>query len=221
MGFEVDENDMSSNVEQNILVRAYVMFLLTWQTLFRVSDTGINILLQFFSVLLKLLASGLRVTALNSFCQCLPLSIKAAKKYIGTSGDLFTKYASCPLCDSIYPVDTCKVMQPDKTFASKKCTNVKFPNHPHATQRRPCNTQLLKRVRTPAGTTSLYPRRMFCYQSLVDALGHFMQRPGFVQRCELWRTIKNTPNTLSDIYDGKVWSEFLNVNGIPFFICTI
>lgn len=83
--FEIEEcageSDQPSSAEQSILIRAYVMFLLTWQTLFRVSDIGFNILLQFFSLVLKFLAAGLQITSLNAFIQCLPLNAKAAKVF--------------------------------------------------------------------------------------------------------------------------------------------
>ncbi len=208
---------MPSNTEQSTskLTRAYIMFLLTWQTLFRVSDAGMNVLFQFISMLLGLVTSCLQIPKLDTFVQLLPLNVTAAKT-VGSSSDTFKKYASCPVCDSIYPLDTCKIVQPDKSVLSRQCSFISFPNHPHATQRQPCNAQLLKRIRTPAGTITLYPRRMFCYQSIIDALKLSMKRPGFIERCELWRTRKIVPDTLFDIYDGRVWKQFLNVDGMPF-----
>lgn len=160
--------------------------------------------------------SVFNIPSLKTFVENLPKTTIAAKKLVGRDKDPFAKYASCPECDSIYPLESCKIIQSDKTVSSRKCSFVKYPNHPLATQRQPCNAQLLKRVRSPAGTTTLYPRRMYCYQSLVDALELLIKRLGFVEKCELWRLRKADECTLSDIYDGRVRKEFQNVDGMPF-----
>ena len=41
-------------------------------------------------------------------------------------------------------------------------------------------------------------------------------RPGFIEKCELWRSHDAPPGTYSDVYDGKVWKEFMYVNGQSF-----
>ena len=213
---EIPPLKQSEDHNSSRLARAYVMFLLTWQALFKVSDAGMNVLFRFISMLVRFMVSPLQINVLQSFMELLPNNILAAKKLVGSDTDLFAKYASCPGCDSIYDLDTCSIVQPDKTVCSRQCSFIKFPNHSQARQRAPCNAQLMKRVRTPAGTTSLYPRRMFCYQSLIDSMKLMLQRPGFAERCELWRKRKSAPNVLSDIYDGKIWKEFLDVDGVPF-----
>lgn len=57
---------------------------------------------------------------------------------------------------------------------------------------------------------------MFCYQGLVDSIKMMIKRPGFLKKCEEWRVRKSFQNTLSDIYDGKVWKAFLDIDGVPF-----
>ena len=42
-------------------------------------------------------------------------------------------------------------------------------------------------------------------------------RPNFLQNCEHWRYRQIDTGILGDIYDGKVWKEFLDVNGEHFF----
>ena len=73
--------------------------------------------------------------------------------------------------------------------ASKCCSHIKFPD------RQPCNVPLMKRVRTSAG-------------SIISCLKDFLIRPGFVENTGIL--------TLSDIYDGKIWKDFLNPSGVPF-----
>ena len=192
------------------------MFLLSWQTLFRVSDTGMNVLFMFIATFLSFVSSKLDIAQLNDFIRLLPQNTSSAKKLIGNTGDSFTKYASCPSCHSIYLLDSCKVIQPDKNVHSKQCTYVKFPHHPRIQYRKACNTLLLKKVKTSTGSISLYPRQLFCYRSLVESLKDLVCQPGFYEKCELWRKRKTVEGVLMDIYDGKVWKEFLSPGGIPF-----
>ena len=74
----------------------------------------------------------------------------------------------------------------------------------------------MKTMRTSAGTTTLYPRQMFCYKSVIESLRQMVLRPGWIERCEKWRLHKDQEGVLRDIYDGKVWKEFLNPNGVAF-----
>ena len=172
---------------------------------------------MFIATLLALLASCLHIETLNSFVLLLPRSIAAAKKFIGYVSDTFSKYASCPECHSIYPLDTCRIIESNKTV-SRKCSYIRFPNHRQAALRQRCDTQLMKNVRTSFGTLSFYPRRLYCYQSLIASLKELIRRPGFIEKCELWRTRNRyQKNCLTDIYDGQVWKSFLNPDGVPFF----
>lgn len=75
----------------------------------------------------------------------------------------------------------------------------------------------MKSVKTSSGTLTLYPHQVFCYRSVVDALEAFLKKTNFVQRCKLWR--REVPiGTLSDIYDGRIWTEFLRAT---FFIIAL
>ena len=75
---------------------------------------------------------------------------------------------------------------------------------------------LMKKVKSSAGTTSLYPRQLFWYKSIIDSLKALMARATFLQSCELWRNRQKFDNTLTDVYDSKVWHDFLDPGGIPF-----
>ena len=214
---EANNADRSVQEDQGVrLVKAYIMFLFSWQSLFRVSNTAMAVLFSFFAVVLHLVLKLTLSKKLKSFAESLPRSIAAAKKLIGCSTDFFIKYASCPACDSIYPIEMCKVVLHDKSVRSLRCSYVRFPNHPQARMRAPCNTDLMKTVKTSHGTTSLYPRRLFCYQSLIGLMRNFIKRPGFVEKCELWRTLKSDDDILKDIYDGKVWRKFPGTSGHSF-----
>ena len=118
---------------------------------------------------------------------------------------------------SVYVLENCTLLQPDGSIISKKCDYVKFPKHPHLVHRQPCGTLLMKKVRTSSGTTTLYPKQIFCYKSIIESLKEMLVRPGFLEKCEAWRSRKVEDGLLADIYyDGNIWKDFLNPNGVPF-----
>ena len=43
-----------------------------------------------------------------------------------------------------------------------------------------------------------------------------VNRPNFLKKCEHWRHTTRSPGVLTDIYDGKVWKDFMVVQGRPF-----
>jgi hypothetical protein len=119
------------------------MLLFTWQTLFRVSDVGMNVLFAFIARFLNLLIAMFQLTALRKTVQYLPGNIYAARKFIGGNHDRFVKYASCPRCHQIHPLDDCKVVLPNKSIVLSRCSYVTFPYHPHRKYQQPCNTLLM------------------------------------------------------------------------------
>lgn len=57
------------------------------------------------------------------------------------------------------------------------------------------------------------PKIVYCYKSVISYLRSLLMRPGFVDKCEMRKTVAGT---LSDVYDGKVWADFLEYDGKPF-----
>ena len=215
-----NESDVAINPKTHLLLKVYIMFLFTWQSLFRVLDAGINVLLLFVVKLLHLLVSGFGVNNMNYFMDLFPRNVVAARKFIGQTSDTFSKYVSCPACHSIYTLDSCKIELPDKSVCSRKCSYIRFPNHPHLSKRLPCNVQLIKTVRTSAGTTSLYPRQLYCYHSIIDHLKDRVKSPGFFEKCEMWRSRNKEEGVLMDIYDGMIF-RILMENPFSHFLITL
>ena len=165
---------------------------------------------------LKILAKFFQTDVFDRFANTLPKTLHLAKKILGPRRDMFLKHTTCPKCKSLYNTEDCRIVLPDKTVVSKKCSHVEFPLHPQLARRRPCETVLLKTVRTSAGTTFLYPRNLFCYKELTGSLYDFVSRPDFIDQCELWRNRQVAIGVYSDVYDGKVWEEFQVHEGVPF-----
>ena len=59
------------------MTQLYLMLIFMWQNIFRVSDTGINVLLTFMAAFLQVLSSVFNET-LKVFVHQLPKSITAA-----------------------------------------------------------------------------------------------------------------------------------------------
>lgn len=43
-----------------------------------------------------------------------------------------------------------------------------------------------------------------------------LQRPDFITKCEAWRERTVSDDVFADIYDGSMWKEFTNPDGVPF-----
>ena len=93
-----------------------------------------------------------------------------------------------------------------------------FPNHRHRAHRKPCNEVLLKEVKLQGGKTKLYPRKVCCYNSIIETLKIFLKHPNFTSRCELWRGRERTSiqGLMSDIIHGSVWRNFKGADGTHF-----
>ena len=100
---------------------------------------------------------------------------------------------------------------------AKKCSHVAFPKHPHLNKRKPCGASLFKKVKISNGSCVLKPKKIYCLQSIKDALSRLLGRPEFFEDCQEWRKREPDAATLSDVYDGQVWKEFKGADGEWFF----
>ena len=213
---DINSNGVQNHSPQVKLIEAYLMFLFLWQTTFRLSDVGITVLLGFVATFVLLLARTFGLQALKEFASHLPRTVHAARKLLGRGQDSFTKWVCCPSCSSLYRIEECMVSLPDGSKSSRRCSYIQFPDHPQVCRRKPCDTLLMKTVRTSTGTTYLYPRQMYCYNSLVRSLKERVHQTGFIDKCEAWRNRVASQGVLEDVFDGQIWEEFMNPEGIPF-----
>lgn len=188
------------------LLRLYLFFLFMFQSIFHLSDNALDILLKFLSMFFKTLA---KVASLpESFLKLLPSTTYSARKLTDNKRDQFVRYVSCPDCHFLYTPDDCIIKTHGDSIEAKTCSFVQFPTHPQAQHRRPCGGQLMKQVKGK-NNVFFYPCRVYTYKSLIDSLQDMLQQPEFSKKCEEWRSNEQTPGTYSDIYDGKIWKEFL------------
>ena len=76
-----------------------------------------------------------------------------------------------------------------------------------------CGNALVKEVVLNNGKTRYYSKYVYCYKSIILQLETFLQRPGFKDKVESWRKREHIEGAYGDIYDGKVWKDFLNKDG--------
>ena len=155
------------------------LFLLMFQTIFRLSDTAVNCLFAFFQCF-----SVYFLAFFLPFRSCLWRIFQQGYQLC------------CTGCHSIYPWKECVITHLDGKVESKRCSFRAFPDHPQEVRRRPCGQVLMKTVKNCKGKPSLYPKLLYCYKSVIEALRDILVKPGFVDKCELWRT----RNTVSNVY---------------------
>lgn len=175
-----------------------------------------NILLKFISLFMVTVSRMLNLQSLQDFAMDLPKSTNAGRKIVGTCNDEFKKFACCRTCSSIYPIAECTLKLTSGEISSKKCAYVRYPNHPQQWRRKACECNLMKHVKTSARTLTLKPFQIYCYKSLTSSLTELLHRSDFFEQCEHWRNRRTKPNVFCDIYDGAIWNDFMEVDGLPF-----
>ncbi|CAC5395776.1 unnamed protein product [Mytilus coruscus] len=147
-----------------------------------------------------------KVIALAGLASAFPATTYKLYKYVGFQKDNFTKFVVCKKCYKLYKYEDCIIIVEGQQ-QSKQCNNVIFPNHTHVGRRRPCGEPLLKVVQLQA-TKKLYPFKTYCYKSIALTLSSCVQRPDFEEKCEIWRSRRQEPGFLADVFDGNIWREF-------------
>ena len=198
-------------------LKAAIIFLLTWQISFTVSNAGLLALLAFLYKLFHLLSKNSN-DIFQFFRMNFPKTRDAALKMIGIDKNAFIKYVVCPCCDACYSYDLGYVTE-ESNEIPKKCKHIEFPNHPHESRRQPCGAYLMKIIKTSSDAhTRVKPIKLYAYQSLKVAMTNLLNRYGFLKQCEQWRKREKTllAGYLGDIFDGRVWQSFYVKDDIDF-----
>lgn len=187
-----------------------------FQALFHLSDTALNTLMAFFQMFFRSLSNTFQNLP-ESFISKLPHTIISARKITGQGAkSIFRKYVCCPTCHSIFNWEECIIKLPNGQQDSKSCPFIQFPSHPQAHRRKPCGTALMKKVKSHENGLVLYPKRIYCYKSIIESLQDMLNQPQFISECEAWRTQSQSSELYSDIFDGRIWKDFQAPGGEPF-----
>ena len=196
------ESDVSHDKSKFHSIKWILLFILLWSTCYSISANAINHLLKFISYLLKWLAP------MATFAKSFPSSLYKVKQALNLHQDNFIKYVVCPGCHSLYTFNSCYDVIGSRTVP-KCCSNVLFPLHPQQSRRKQCNHSLVRKVILTNGSEKVYPLKVYSYKSVKESLYEMLCCPGMLQLCEEWRLRKIPNNYMFDVYDGKVWSEFM------------
>ncbi|CAG8631661.1 13903_t:CDS:2 [Funneliformis caledonium] len=131
-----DSNQDNTNMDIDNLWIFFWIF--KYQKKFRLSDIAINLLIGFFSLVLKDID-------LNQFKDFPPTAYKA-KKLLEIK-KLTKTFTTCPHCNKLYNIDSIiPKNQNNNTNSEFKCTYTEFPNYLIQNQRKSYRTELLVKV---------------------------------------------------------------------------
>lgn len=151
------------------LVKAATLFLLLWQSVFKVSNVALNALLRFICLLVFQMAF-IESESVKAVFDIFPNSLYKAHKVVGLNRDDFKWLVCCRKCFAVYEFDDC-FDQIGTQRIPRLCSSAKFPRHPWASMRGLCNSPLLKEV-IRCHKKMHKPIKVYCYKS-INYSNHF------------------------------------------------
>ena len=108
-GLVSEEVHAPSNASNSSESRTLLLFILTWQAMYKISDNAILVLIKFLKAFLKYIAELCEFQALVDFARTIPETMYMIQKVLWLEKDNFEKYAVCPKCKSLYLLKDCVV----------------------------------------------------------------------------------------------------------------
>ena len=208
----LDTNDHCEVNHTSSLASWFTSFIILLQARHYIPDRAIDLLLKFLHAFFVVLGCLSNATV-AVLAKALPRSVHLLREQFRRHLD-FKKYVVCRKCNSLYRFEDCLTTVGSHVIP-QKCTFIEYPHHPQYSFRQQCGTHLLKTVELSSGKKIFYPLKVYCYNSLKKQIQELFLRPNFADNCELWRS-RRTPSDLHDVYDGRLWKDFLHFRGKPF-----
>ena len=179
--------------------------------MFSIPANAINLLLKFIHIFLTVIANhyGNLNNSIKVITETLPRSLFTLQKHLNIEQDNIIKYVVCPSCYSLYKLEDCFQIDESGEKIPKGCSFVQFPNHSQPNRRLPCESSLLVKVNLANGKIDYHPRYVYAYQPIKSSLQRLLRISNIVKNLDQWRNRQTIVNTLSDVYDGQVWKDFL------------
>ena len=193
------------------LARWIVLFVMTSQAAYNLSSTAVNCIICFLKEIFRVLSKF--SSELAKIYQAFPTTYHVACKNI-FSQLKFTRFVVCKKCYHLYTLKDC-IEGSENNRRGKICQFKPYPNHPHQRMRQACQSTLIKAVELTDGKRFFYPLLMYCYVGIQNSLQHVIKQKDFFKICEEWRN-KLQDDCYRDIYNGKMWKQFMTVDNKPF-----
>ena len=194
-----------SATKHSALITWLVYLIAAVQRKHYISDAAIAGILKILSLFFVVL--GRMYPQFFDIADTFPTTLYRLHGFLGTKSASIIRYVCCPNCHEVYHYSDCIKLCGTKQ-TSEKCTR--------KTGLRTCGTLLLKPIQSTTGRLVLCPIKTYCYMPIKNSLQQLLNRPGFQESCESWRTRNVTEGVMSDVYDGNIWKEFQQFKGKPF-----
>lgn len=200
---------LQQTAQTKSLIGWFVIFLSVWQTVFSIPANAMNLLLKFIHIFLTVIANHYAKNSIKVITESLPRSLFTLQKHLNIEQDNIIKYTVCPSCYSLYKIEDCFQEDDSGEKIPKRCNFISFPNHSQLNRRLPCKSSLLVKVNLPDGKIDYRPKYVYAYQPIKSSLQRLLNCQNIVKKLDQWRNRQTIVDTLSDIYDGQVWKDFL------------
>ena len=205
---EIEGDGDEDSSRRHRVIHIFLHFLFLWQSLFRLSDAAISLMLMFMAKFLSYLGLCFGIEALQKLSEVFPCTLYRAKKCLGRLQERFSRFVTCPKCHKVYKKEDSWTLDHSGKKVSCTCSYVRYPRHIQARMRAPCGSLLLKTVRSSSGSEYLAPIQTYCYVGVLTSLEALLNRPHVASLCEAWRSRSKPLDRLCDVYDGRMWQHF-------------
>lgn len=190
------------------IVRWLLYFILIWQGVCHVSDNGLAWLLRFLLQFFKAINVHVAADILTELIAIFPTSLFMVRQLLDLDRDNFTKYVVCPKCTTCYDYNQCVVNVNGRHVVKRFYSRGKS---------QPCNAQLVNKVTLKNNVSKYYPIYYYCYTGIINSLEKLVQKNGFPEKCEEWRSRGHGDgDLLTDVYDAKLWKDFMKYENVDF-----
>ena len=149
------------------IISQLFVFLLVWQTAFKVSTAAIHNIFKFFKFFISAVGKAYDSDQLSALVGAIPVTKHTMCKVLGLNKyKKYRKYVVCSKCSSVYDLNFCLS---DLSTANKVCPHVQFPNHPQKSHRQACGGHLLHKMQLKSRTV-YRPIKAYPYRSIRDSL---------------------------------------------------
>lgn len=160
-----DTQDHASTSSQYApLLKSFALLLLMIKNTYPLSDSCLQLLLLTVAMLIRIVGVAFMVNSsdLQSFLDVFPKTEHRLRTLAnsGCSDTGFVQVVCCPKCLKLFDEMSKWTIYANSKAADFVCDHIRFPHHPHLSQRQKCGSQLVESIST--GVASIFrPLKVF------------------------------------------------------------